>query len=388
MVSTRSQKTSNILTLDKDTPIKVQYLAEGAANVVFVVRSSRGILCGNDDYGIVGTTTDDGIPRIDARLRGKLLRLRKDVPSVTPVIDSHRHFEEYIEPLFPVDTLVEQVLVNVTPEFVKLCNQSLRAAETKPFPYRPEKRVGTNLSETEPHATLITDMRWDDEHASTEFKPKWLAQSPSAPPTSKRCRTCALRAMRDVKENIKPDVRMYPENFCPLTLVADDRDAILPSLEPILVKSRGAPLDIVDFASQTLPYFHKLPLLRLLRDLQMEKDPKGVLKVDPSNLDFMTAMALRDCTFFLKIPNREEKSNARIEARLGDLDLKTPDGGKGQYWKEVEQQLIDEGWYTATEKTPAPEGRCVCLLSKGQEQWASQGTSNGNSLLINYLINR
>ena len=65
----------------------------------------------------------------------------------------------------------------------------------------------------------------------------------------------------------------------------------------------------------------------------------------------------------LQIPNRKDKDGAHIEARLGDLDLKTPDGGKGDYWRETEQQLIDEGWYTGTETTPAPKGRCVCLLS-------------------------
>ncbi|KAL8646190.1 MAG: hypothetical protein Q9226_006973 [Calogaya cf. arnoldii] len=364
MVVTRSKGGANILTLDQDTPVSVRYHAEGAANVVFIITSSRGVVSKDDDYGTVGTTTADGIPRIDLRLKGKLLRLRKDVPSVTPVLDSHRHYENHIEPLFPPESLVQQLLCKITPEFVRKCNVALRIEE-EPLMQRPEKRHGTNLSETETHGLLITDMTCDDKHASTEFKPKWLAQSPSAPPGSKRCRTCALRAMRDVKSNTKlANLRQDSADFCPLTLVSGDKDLIRPSLEPILLKSIGAPLDILGFVDLTLPYFQNLHLFRLLRDLQVEKDPNGVLKVDSSNVDFMTAMALRDCTFFLKIPNREEKEGARIEARLGDLDLKTPDGGKGDYWRNTEQQLIDEGWYTATEKTPAPKGRCVCLLSR------------------------
>ena len=40
----------------------------------------------------------------------------------------------------------------------------------------------------------------------------------------------------------------------------------------------------------------------------------------------------------------------KIEARLGDLDLKTSSGKKAEYWRNLERQLIDEGWYRATEK--------------------------------------
>ncbi|KAL8810691.1 MAG: hypothetical protein Q9223_002167 [Gallowayella weberi] len=352
-----------MLVLDKDTPIRVQYHAEGAANVVFIVPSSRNVMDEDDDNGIVDTPTHDGPPRIDIRLKGKLIRLRKDVPSVTPIVDSHRHFEEHIAPLFPADSLVEQILCQITPDFVRKCNAALRSEE-EPLGKRPKKRHGVNLSETEAHGILITDMRYDKTHASTEFKPKWLAQSPTAPPGSKRCRTCALRAMRDVKHNTKPPSSgKEPGDFCPLTLISDNQEIIHPSLEPLPVKSIGAPIDVDAFRDQIIPFFRKTPLLRLLRDLQIKKDPEGILKVDPSNLDFMTAMALRDCTVFLKIPYRDEEQGALIEARLGDLDLKTPDGGKSDYWKETEKQLIDEGWYTATEQTPAPKGRCLCLLS-------------------------
>ncbi|KAL8674834.1 MAG: hypothetical protein Q9168_000815 [Polycauliona sp. 1 TL-2023] len=357
MVTTRSSKGANILTLDHDTPVNVRYHAEGAANVVFLITSNRVVASQDDDYGAVGTTTRDGIPRIDVRLKGKLLRLRKDVPSVTSVVESHRHYEDHIEPLFPAESLVEQLLCKITPGFVKKCNVVLRGEEEQ-YMTRPKKRHGVNLSQTETHGLLITDMRYDKTHASTEFKPKWLVQSPSAPPNSKRCRTCALRALRDVKNNIKPRTwGPEPSDFCPLTLVSGDKDLIHPSLEPILLTAIGAPLDILKFIDLTLPYFHDLHLFKLLRKLQAEKDPKGILEVDPSNVEFMTAMAIRDCTFFLKIPNQEESNGARIEARLGDLDLKTPDGGKADYWRETERQLIDEGWYTATEKTPAPKGR-------------------------------
>ncbi|KAL8669903.1 MAG: hypothetical protein Q9224_007708, partial [Gallowayella concinna] len=261
MVSTQSKRALEMLVLDKDTPIRVRYHAEGAANVVFVVTSSRNVVSNDDedDYGIVGTTTDDGVPRIDTRLKGKLLRLRKDVPSVTPILDSHWHFQEHIEPLFPADSLVEQLLCKITPDFVKKCNAALRREEKEPSKKRPIKRHGVNLSESETHGILITDMRSDTTHASIEFKPKWLAQSPTAPAGSKRCRTCALRAMRDnVKHDSntpqQPNAGKEPraDFLCPLTLVSDNHDDTIhpSSLESILVKSKGAPIDFVGFRDQ------------------------------------------------------------------------------------------------------------------------------------------
>lgn len=303
MVATRATSSANLLMLDGDTPIEIEYLAEGAANVVLKIRSKR-IITRDDDYGQPGTATVDGVPRIDPRLKGNLLRLRKDLPSVARVSESHRHFKQQIEPLFPAGSLVEQLLCKVTPEFVERCNQELRDNEHNPNEDslgRPKKRFGVYLAKDEGYATLITHMGYDKEHAGTEFKPKWLAQSPSAPPDAKRCRTCALRAMRYVKEETTPASKGTSEDLCPLTLVDNDEDVLSPSLDSILAKCRGAPIYVSELERQILPYLHKLPLLRLLRDLQVKKDPNGVLETDPSGLDFMTAMALRDCTFFLKV---------------------------------------------------------------------------------------
>ena len=40
-----------------------------------------------------------------------------------------------------------------------------------------------------------------------------------------------------------------------------------------------------------------------------------------------------------------KKAQDTITMRLGDLDLKSPSGGKWSYWRGTEQTLIDEGWY-------------------------------------------
>ena len=300
MVTTRSQ---SIPVLDAETPIAITYFAEGAANVVFTIHSKR-IFSRDEDFGEQGTTTEDGIPRIDIRFKGKLLRLRKDLASVAPVFESHRHFENHIQPLFSADALVEQLLCKISPEFVAMGNRLLRKDEKRreddPLG-RPIKRRGVYLAEDESYATLVTDMRYDKQHATSEFKPKWLLQSPSAPAGSKRCRTCALRAMRYAKANDTPNPLDLSYDFCPLTLVADDRDILATSINGTLQRLRGAPTYIPDLKSLLLPYFHRLPLLRILRDLQAKKDPKGIFKTDPSSLDFKTAMTIRDCTFFLKV---------------------------------------------------------------------------------------
>lgn len=54
--------------------------------------------------------------------------------------------------------------------------------------------------------------------------------------------------------------------------------------------------------------------------------------------------------------------NKTIEARLGDLDLKTSSGSKAEYWRSLERKLIDEGWYGATEEDRAQHEN-FCQLS-------------------------
>lgn len=52
-------------------------------------------------------------------------------------------------------------------------------------------------------------------------------------------------------------------------------------------------------------------------------------------------------SFLFQVPR---SGHGAIEARLGDLDLKTSGGFKAEYWRSVEMRLIDGGWYTGTER--------------------------------------
>lgn len=58
-------------------------------------------------------------------------------------------------------------------------------------------------------------------------------------------------------------------------------------------------------------------------------------------------------------------AEGRVEIRLGDLDLKTPGGGKAQYWLDLERRLISEGWYTGANTNGHP---CDCALQTPRGQ--------------------
>ena len=55
-----------------------------------------------------------------------------------------------------------------------------------------------------------------------------------------------------------------------------------------------------------------------------------------------------------------EKSWREVEARLGDLDLKSQ--GKKEYWRKTELSLIEEGWYEGQESEEKRQP-LVCQLS-------------------------
>jgi hypothetical protein len=64
--------------------------------------------------------------------------------------------------------------------------------------------------------------------------------------------------------------------------------------------------------------------------------------------DIWTAMTLRDCSLFLKIWVRKRRGRgmeARVDAKVGDLDLKGGEGGRAVYWRDVERRLRMGGWY-------------------------------------------
>ncbi len=298
---------TDLLELGLDSMTTLEYLAEGAANVVYriSVPPPSPSIAADIEFKANGNSHDTPLPsdipalRLDPRLEGRLVRLRKSLPSTVPVIESQRHFESLIIPLFDGqfkrNCLVEQVLFCPSRDLINDCNKRLREMEADGS--RGRKRHGVYLVEDEDYGTLVTDMSsgHNDYYACVEFKPKWLAQSPSAPTSSKRCRTCALRAMKSATEE------QPKHSFCPLSLVSDDKTKVGTAVDIITSVPKHSDNLTAPARAALVEYLYHFPLLKLLRKLQIEKDPLGVLQADLHNKDFLTAMTLRDCTLFLKV---------------------------------------------------------------------------------------
>ena len=339
-----------MLTIGMDDGVQLVYLGEGAANVVYRILPLDPSISSDLNFESYGPNTPPPTEieplHVDPNLEGRLVRLRKRTSSTTPVADSQTHFENSIKHLFPFENLVQQVLFRPSKNLLRDCNVRLREMEKKGV--RPGKRHGVYLAEDEMYGMLVTDMsRNDDSCRFFEFKPKWLAQSPSAPQKSNRCRTCALRAM---KKGARP-------SFCPLDLM--DKDRITPAVCCIMGLDPRRRKEYSDLEKETLvrirDFLLKDPLLSRLKQLQTSKDPNGVLEANVISPDFLAAMTLRDCTLYLKV------GQTSIDARLGDLDLKTGKG-KAEYWRSLERQLIDGRWYTATENGSSV-GENLCQLA-------------------------
>lgn len=294
----------------------LEYFAEGAANVVCKMSiepsspsTHSEAYSDMDGYG-PETPPPSEVPMdyFEPSLHGKLLRLRKDLPTATFVYKSQKDFEMHIKPHFETNEVVEQSVVKLPPHLVENCNVDLHRMEARGT--RPSKRCGVYVKTNEGFGTLVTDMtsRPTEGMLSLEFKPKWLAQSPTAPENAKRCRTCALRALNSSKQSeaTNPsDSRLRPKAaFCPLALVSEDKKK-LPFLATELLRCSDYPeYASKDMTSRLVIALSRSSILHKLKDLQVKLDPKGVLKTDPKERDLLTAMTLRDCTLYLKVGHR------------------------------------------------------------------------------------
>ncbi|EEH21246.1 hypothetical protein PABG_03477 [Paracoccidioides brasiliensis Pb03] len=310
------------------------YLAEGGANIVY-----RYTIPG--EISPVGVMSPGGLQQKSR----KLLRLRKEIDSGTPYEDTLKNFNSCIRPMFMSDELVDLELVRLPKGFIASCNEQLRAFESRNA--RPNGRTGVHLSTTEPFGLLITDMTPAPGSGEClwEFKPKWLLQSPSAPPDAKRCRTCALREMK----NCRARKAGKPEklSFCPLDLVSDNFDDVLRATR-FMRGDHGR--------DRVARCIHRNNTLLKLQACQRDKNAVGLHAQQAHFRERAISMTLRDCTMFIRVPQNEDKP---LEVRLGDLDFKSGIGGKLEYWRETEIRLIEEGWYSGNRKD---QGFSECAL--------------------------
>lgn len=309
----------SITRTDEVVACKIKYLNEGGANFIFSILQA-------------GT-------ELPKSLRGKLLRLRKNLSHVQTTTEQVKSFDHNFRPLFPPDCLVQPELVRLNDGMADALNRALDTLN------RPSRRYQDCLPQDEHYGLLVTDMVPEPGKAMLEMKPKWLLQSPNAPSNAKRCRTCALRAQRAAqgKRTATDD-----QESCPLDLVS----------ERIEDRQRAATKATRDPALADFLVEGAQPLFAILRDQQRFLDPRGVLRVAGADgiYDLCRAMTLRDCTLFVR------GSADGIEARLGDLDFKQPE--KLARWKDVERKLIDDGWYLNDESKSVWCEETICRLSR------------------------
>lgn len=240
-----------------------------------------------------------------------------------------------------------------------------------------------------------------------EFKPKWLSQSPSAPPSAIRCRQCAKELYSYVSDPDPNKPLPTKAKPCPLTLGRDEYNLVraesayrlLPELEqlsrtrsingttngtangstkPNGARTRGHHRNNHSL-SATLNLLRDEPALKMLRAAQERYDKVGPLQASESDEDFSLAMTLRDCTCLAQIqiaPDGRGRGASDdggpippLKTRFVDFDMKSSKH-RLSHWREAERKLIDGGFYTARRilcrgRLYAPPTKCVLELERG-----------------------
>lgn len=325
----------------------------------------------------------------------------KDESTGPTYAELQEYWENKVSPLFKPHELVQQRLVQLPqdPEFVDKLNQQLDQIEQKGTrrhdfaghrfvpdamntgmlveDMRPKKTAASRPSSSGAKgkgAAGGNDGQEQDENdrfTLHEIKPKWLHQSPRAPPGAEQCRNCAREVQRNLKNKTRNPV------FCPLNLV---KVTDFPRNQNVAGDIRRH-LGLSAAQSDNLQTWLKdSSLLSRLRAKQWELDHanKTVVPAEgasasssafaslsssvvaqassgqPSsagaddNADniakYCLAMTLRDCSLFLRIPRRPGAEAKDVVAKLADLDRKNYDS-KHEYWEGMEKGLHEKNLY-------------------------------------------
>lgn len=370
----------------------VSYMAEGGANVIFKIKIN----------GAKRIPLLPGLTRQKMQaLHGMLLRVRKEVGMHgRSTCEMMKEYEERIKPLFHPRYLLQQKVIRLPRNITVLLEKMLVGAEEQGI--RPSKRRGDSLMpqtdptnstteelSTEDHGILIQDLspQVSTEHF-LEFKPKWLMLSRGAPAAFKRCRTCALREMRRA-DGILPG--RGDSRFCPLDFLSNKSYILRPALRKLWTidkledevldtssfdigqdvapksnnvdtfaisgKSRGDIFE-TEFRRKVQPLLGRLKALQALhRHAEMHDFDCG------SDQDVSLAMALRDCSVFLKV-EATPKHVEILDVKLADLDLKGTNRSKREKWMEMERRLVEEGWYEGKVAPGIVKDKITCWVSR------------------------
>ncbi|KAF2264217.1 hypothetical protein CC78DRAFT_544371 [Lojkania enalia] len=357
----------------EDTPhhllIELVYFAEGAANNIYKIRPWT-----EKSGRTKAVLWDSATQTIFTPEASKVLRMSKGLDKTPDCRQIKLGYEEYLKRLFKgpnvdfTEHLMDHDLVYVEHAIVSDLNSQVGSS----ISLRQRNGVLTQ----EYFGLLLPDMSTvPGSSFAIELKPKWLAQSPTAPQHAARCRTCAMRASKASKAGAKSH-----GYICPLYLVDGNPEQIKPWIHQKVLDAMEEPLNprLEDIIVTTMADYltsgegHKL--LLYLRWLQRRLDPLksdflnprlGAPK-DPPNPHFWVVnlcltMTLRDCSMFIIV--HYDGNEPRVESKLVDLDFKS---SQKQYdWRKKELLLVNGGWYKALDLFSGDE---PCKLFARQER--------------------
>lgn len=340
------------------------FVGEGRANLVFALS--------------LPAPDDNNHPN----LRGQLLRLPKahttSKSKALPYPLLQTYWRTRIAPLFPSTDLVQQRLVRLPagPAFAQRLNAQLHDLDASGT--RRGDFVGHGVdSEGELEVgMLVEDMRiaGGDGVRMHEIKPKWLHQSPRAPPGADQCRNCAREVWRNRKDATRKPI------FCPLNLVkaADFKgeagvvEGIAAELRRCFGDKAGGGMSEAE-AWNVARWLGDSKLFLRLRRIQWENDHAAdVDGGDGGGNDeaYSLAMTLRDCSLFVLVPVAPGAEPGEVVAKLGDTDMKNF-AVKKEYWVRMEREFHESGVYWNTE--PLSLSLTACQLPFYRERMALGG---------------
>lgn len=228
--------------------IQLSYLAEGAANIIY--RFSIPL-------GHPSAIDPKFPPQVD---KTHLLRLRKGVDSAFKSLLTFVALQNTFYPLFSKELILDTYIIRIPRSLIERENLVLKEREASGD--RLAKRAGLYLtrpsSETTPdgkleqyehYGFLVEDMTptasnevgISRREVLIEFKPKWLLPSPTAPQGARRCRTCALKALKDSENGVAiiGNGSPNPGYWCPFDLASGEPQRVRRAVKSILMQ-KGA----------------------------------------------------------------------------------------------------------------------------------------------------
>ena len=237
------------------------------------------------------------------------------------------------------------------------------------LPLRGRKFTGSRVGPAGTHMLTENFRPRNPRERFAEIKPKWLAQSPTAPKGANTCRNCAVSAQRfaNAPEGKKP-AKSEPEKYgCPLHLVSGREEDDWKALAERIFRMSTADGSAQDprhahFLYWVVSQHHVLRHLRALQAKFGHSDTFLTTTEEKPDNDLLLAMTLRDCSLFFRYEMLDDGgADSRLKVKLldfklADLDRKTP--SKIPSWQETESGLIEGGWYEGKKDMP------YCLLRR------------------------